>query len=119
MSLACTNIRDVEHDWCANLTELRETSYDATPRGDGRRGGRVGFRSERGWVRHRISSVPMLTEVRGRVDVPARQRTAVRYLTGEARPMHADPEREGAFFQVASQFNLSEMTGPAVTPKDV
>lgn len=30
MSLACTNIRDVEHDWFANLTELRETSYDAT-----------------------------------------------------------------------------------------
>jgi hypothetical protein len=30
MSLACTNIRDVEHDWFANRTELRETSYDAT-----------------------------------------------------------------------------------------
>jgi hypothetical protein len=112
MSLACANIRDVEHDWFANLTELRETSY-ATTRGEiGRRGGRVGFRSQRGGLQHRISSVPMLAEVRSRVDVPARQRSAVRCLTGEARAMHADPELEGALFQVASQFNLLEMTGP-------
>jgi hypothetical protein len=32
--------------------------------------------------------------------------------------MHADPELEGALFQVASQFNLIEMTGPSVTPED-
>jgi hypothetical protein len=32
--------------------------------------------------------------------------------------MHADPELEGALFQVASQFNLLEMTGPSVTPED-
>jgi hypothetical protein len=32
--------------------------------------------------------------------------------------MHADPELAGALFQVASQFNLLEMTGPSVTPED-
>ena len=32
--------------------------------------------------------------------------------------MHAEPELEGALFQVASQFNLLEMTGPNVTPED-
>ena len=31
--------------------------------------------------------------------------------------MHADPELEGALFQVASQFNLLEMTGPSITPR--
>jgi hypothetical protein len=38
MSLACANVRDVEHDWFANLTELRETSYDATRGGWSSRG---------------------------------------------------------------------------------
>ena len=32
--------------------------------------------------------------------------------------MHADPELDGALFQVASQFNLLEMTGPSATPED-
>jgi hypothetical protein len=55
MSLACTNIRDVEHDWLANLTELRETSYDATRGEMVVEGGRVGFRSQLGALRHRLS----------------------------------------------------------------
>jgi hypothetical protein len=38
-------------------------------------------------------------------------------VTGEARAMHVAPELEGALFQVASQFNLLEMTGPDVTPE--
>jgi hypothetical protein len=32
--------------------------------------------------------------------------------------MHRQPEYTGALFQVASQFNLLEMTGPSVTPED-
>ena len=32
--------------------------------------------------------------------------------------MHADPELEGALFQVASQFNLLEMSAPDLTPED-
>ncbi|MBA3887688.1 MAG: hypothetical protein H0X67_18450 [Acidobacteria bacterium] len=32
--------------------------------------------------------------------------------------MHADPAHRKALFQVASQFNLLEMTGPDVTPED-
>jgi hypothetical protein len=31
--------------------------------------------------------------------------------------MHAEPDLEGALFQVASQFNLLEMTGPSVIPE--
>ncbi|QDT07276.1 hypothetical protein K227x_57030 [Rubripirellula lacrimiformis] len=45
------------------------------------------------------------------------QRSTIREVVGDARAIHADPANAGAFFQVASQFNLLEMTGPAVTPE--
>ena len=31
--------------------------------------------------------------------------------------VHAEPEVAGALFQVASQFNLQEMTRPSITPE--
>ena len=34
------------------------------------------------------------------------------------RALHADPANAQALFQVASQFNTLEMTGPSVTPED-
>src|SRR5690606_28574117 len=34
------------------------------------------------------------------------------------RQLHADPQHAGALFQVASQFNLLEMTSPTVTPEE-
>lgn len=39
-------------------------------------------------------------------------------VRGGARQMHRLPANAGALFQVASQFNLLEMTGPGVTPED-
>jgi len=39
-------------------------------------------------------------------------------VTGDVRQMHQSPENAGALFQVASQFNLLEMTGPEVSPED-
>ena len=38
-------------------------------------------------------------------------------VAGEARKMHRLPDYAGALFQVASQFNLLEMTGPEVSPE--
>ena len=38
-------------------------------------------------------------------------------MTGDVRHMHKSPENAGALFQVASQFNMLEMTGPEVTPE--
>jgi hypothetical protein len=38
-------------------------------------------------------------------------------VTGDVRHMHKSPENAGALFQVASQFNMLEMTGPEVTPE--
>jgi len=44
--------------------------------------------------------------------------TSVREVVGDVRDLHAEPSSAGAVFQVASQFNLLEMTGPDVTPDD-
>jgi hypothetical protein len=38
-------------------------------------------------------------------------------IVGDAKALHADASNAGAFFQVASQFNLLEMTSPDVTPE--
>ena len=106
------------HDWFANLTGFREEGYDLT---------RSRLRVEDTELVSTVNdkrygigdlSLPTLAELRARVEVPTRQRSTVRCVTGEARAMHADPELEGALFQVASQFNLLEMTGPSVTPED-
>ena len=100
------------------LTGFREISYEATREqlvveGDELVSTVNGKRYGIGTL-----EVPTLAELRTRVDVPTDGRTTVRCVTGEARAMHADPELEGALFQVASQFNLLEMTGPSVTPED-
>jgi hypothetical protein len=42
----------------------------------------------------------------------------VSVVIGDVRKMHREPENAGALFQVASQFNLLEMTGPTVTPEE-
>ena len=106
------------HDWFSKLTGFREESYELTQsqldiEGDELvstvNGKRFGIGS---------LSLPTLAELRNRVEIPRDKRSTVRCVTGEARAMHADPELEGALFQVASQFNLLEMTGPSVTPED-
>ncbi len=50
--------------------------------------------------------------------VSATGRLKARVVRGDVRPMHSDPENKGALFQVASQFNMLEMTSPGVTPED-
>lgn len=42
---------------------------------------------------------------------------SVNEIVGDAQSLHRDSENEGAFFQVASQFNLLEMAGPSITPE--
>src|SRR6185312_8002771 len=39
-------------------------------------------------------------------------------VSGDVRRMHHLPANAGALLQVASQFNLLEMTDPEVTPED-
>ena len=108
----------MQSDWFAELTGFRETSYDATREKLVVEGDELV--SQVNGKRYGIGNleVPTLAELRARVEVPARQCSTVRCVSGDVRAMHADPELEGALFQVASQFNLLEMTGPSVTPDD-
>ncbi len=61
-----------------------------------------------------------LQELRARANVqealPGKLR--VTCMSGDIRKFHRDPAFAKATFQVASQFNLLEMTGPSVTPED-
>ena len=62
-------------------------------------------------------TLPMLAELRARVNPVRGQRSTVQALVGDARALHSDPDFEGALFQVASQFNLLEMVSENVTPE--
>jgi hypothetical protein len=108
----------MQADWFADLTGFGETSYHVTREQLVIEGDELD--SMVNGKRYGIGTleVPTLAELRGRAEVPSDGRTTVQCVTGEARAMHADPELEGALFQVASQFNLLEMTGPSVTPED-
>lgn len=44
-------------------------------------------------------------------------RICVREVVGDVQQMHADAANANALFQVASQFNLLEMSGPSVIPE--
>lgn len=60
-----------------------------------------------------------LLELRERVagGPHGRRPLRVSLVRGDVRQMHQRPEYAGALFQVASQFNLLEMTGPEITPE--
>src|SRR6476620_10017633 len=73
---------------------------------------RVAVDGQRQALRHRQPLATDLATLRMRAEFPDRRRSTVRCVTGNVRAMHADPELERALFQVASQFNLLEMTGP-------
>lgn len=62
-------------------------------------------------------SLPTLAELRTSAPNPSGGRTTVTSIVGDVRKLHADPALRGALFQVASQFNLLEMTCPTVTPE--
>ncbi len=108
----------VPQDWFANLMGFREEGYDLTRsrlvvEGDELASTVNGKRYGIGNLEVPTLGAPAYAR-RGTSD----KRSTVRCVTGEARAMHADPELEGALFQVASQFNLLEMAGPGVTPED-
>lgn len=45
------------------------------------------------------------------------RRSTIREIVGDVRQLHTDPANSGSLFQVASQFNLLEMTSPHVAPE--
>lgn len=63
--------------------------------------------------------IPSLAELGERVRSGAtgNGKISLREVVGNVREMHGEPQNADALFQVASQFNLLEMTGPHVTPE--
>jgi len=66
-----------------------------------------------------ILETPSLAELRNRVQVSEMQaeKLSVREIIADVQDLHADPSNAGALFQVASQFNLLEMSAPEITPE--
>ena len=105
-------------DWFERLTGFPEADYESTRsrlrvEGDELVSTVNGRRYACGQL-----SIPTLAELRSRVNVPVAQRSTVSSLVGDARALHAEPEFAGALFQVASQFNLLEMTDYSVRPEE-
>lgn len=109
-------------DWFEAITGFAELDYEQT---QARLAVKDGFLVSRGGERQakvgRLE-IPSLLELRHRAQEGADQaeassRCSVSCLQADVRRLHADPANAGALFQVASQFNLLEMVGPAVTPE--
>lgn len=104
-------------DWFERLTGFAEDGYAATQ-------ARLRVEGEElvstvNGKRYGVGelTLPALADLRARVNPARGQRSSVRALVGEARALHRDPEFAGALFQVASQFNVLEMTSENVTPE--
>ena len=107
--------------WFADLTGFDELDYERT---------RARLAVSGTTLRSRVNGrsfeigtleTPSLAELRARAaEVVPRVagKLLVSQVVGDAGALHRDPVNRWALFQVASQFNLLEMTGPDVTPED-
>lgn len=106
--------------WFADLTGCAEKSPDSVRQQlfvDGQR-----LQSEangQSWLYGKLE-LPTLAHLRERVQNLGadRQPNSVGEIVANVQHLHQDPDNQHALFQVASQFNLLEMTSPRVTPDD-
>jgi hypothetical protein len=105
--------------WFENLTGCVEESADSVRQQLLIDGGRLRSRlNGRSWLCGELET-PTLAQLRQRV----RQRNrksgpiSVHELVANVQHLHRDQANENALFQVASQFNLLEMTSPGVAPE--
>lgn len=107
-------------DWFERLTGFREMDYAETK-------GRIEVAGNR--LHSRINGqsygfgdleLVSLQELRSRVNTGTgcHGKLSTSVVRADVQSLHRAAEFAGALFQVASQFNLLEMTGPDVTPED-
>lgn len=106
-------------DWFERLTGFIESDYEATRarlRIDGRH--LVSLANGRRYGIGELETVSLgaLRERAARCPSPG-EPNRVSEIRGDARALHESPGCAGALFQVASQFNLLEMTGPEISPE--
>jgi hypothetical protein len=106
-------------DWFEKLTGFREIGYEETRARLTVDGGKLCSRingASYGIGELELVSLRALRErAKSAGNLPGRLKTSV--VTGDVRLMHRSPENAGALFQVASQFNLLEMSSEDVTPE--
>jgi hypothetical protein len=106
-------------DWFERLTGFRETSYDDTRHkltvANRRLQSQVNGKSYAIGTLELVSLQALRERVASAGGLTGRLKVSV--VTGDVRAMHQLPENAGALFQVASQFNLLEMTSNCVTPE--
>ena len=106
-------------DWFERITGFRETHYEATR--DKLQVQGTLLRSLVNGQTYGIGSLEVvsLQTLRDRAPtgggLPGRLKVEI--VRGDVREFHLASENAGALFQVASQFNMLEMTGPDVTPE--
>ena len=108
-------------DWFESLTGFPERSYEET-RSKLEVAGHL-LHSKVNGASFAIGTLetPSLGELRVRARAGARSLAGtlrVSITIGDVGRMHQNPDHRNAMFQVASQFNLLEMTGPEVSPED-
>lgn len=107
-------------DWFEKLTGFRETNYADTKAKldvkDGRLISTVSGASHAIGELEMVSLQTLRERVKSAGNLPGQLKVSV--VEGDVRKMHQSPINAGALFQVASQFNLLEMTSPEVTPEE-
>ena len=107
-------------DWFEHLTGFRESSYEET---------RAKLKVDGALLQSLVNGksyrtgdfeLVSLNDLRRRAkySASASGKLKVSVVKGDVRLLHRAREYAGALFQVASQFNALEMTGPRVTPED-
>jgi hypothetical protein len=106
-------------DWFELLTGFREKNYDDTRAKLKVEGSRLqSLINGKSYGIGDLELVPLQTlreKVKSVGELPGRLKVSL--VRGDVRKMHRSPENARALFQVASQFNLLEMTSPRVTPE--
>jgi hypothetical protein len=107
-------------DWFETLTGFQETDYAKTRARFVVDGDRLkSLVNGKSYVVGKLELASLKTlRQRAKSFTGPSGRLKVSLVTGDVREMHRQPQYGGALFQVASQFNLLEMTGPNVTPED-
>lgn len=101
--------------WFTDLTGLASDSPDAVRAGMMVDGRDLVIRTTGARLHAGVLTLPCLGDLTAD-PVPGRLR--LREVVADVAALHADPAQAGSVFQVASQTNLLEMTGPGVTPED-
>lgn len=105
--------------WFRRLTGFEEAGYDETRDQLQVRDGRLHSRVNGRTFGIGTLELVALDQLRQRAVLPpAAARLTVRFVEADVRQLHRQRENAGALFQVASQFNLLEMTSYEVTPED-